>query len=152
MRRPFAFPLLAMLAAACSGDGDGTDQLVVRREGAPLFSAPAVITWCAADSMLAAVAIGEAWLGALAVRTPFPLEVADTFPILAQGDGPGVARLALRARGETAQPAWNADSGQVLVERGAELRLRFEARAVQDPQDTMRVQGELSGTAQERCA
>ena len=155
MRRPFAFLLPAcLLSSACSrGDAAPSDgQLVMQRDGATLFTAPATIIYCDADSTLAAIGLGDTWYGAVAVRAAWPLSAAHDHAVTTERDSPGTARLALRARSDTAKAVWNADSGSVRLGAGRTVRLTWSVRAVTQPEDTMRLEGEVTGEARERCS
>ncbi len=105
----------------------GAGRLVAqRREGERLFDLRAKAFYCAGDSLLVVLAIGDRWSGGLTVRGRFPLDSARTFTVHPAVAGEGTASVALRSVVDSVHTALLGSRGTVRLEPGPAATGRFE--------------------------
>jgi len=129
------FLLVPVLCIGCGSD-DAADQvrgsgrfILTRSAPAPrtLVDGPAVARFCARDSILSVVVLGDRWNAALALRTAWPLTrhfSLDTLP-----DGIGTAAVGARSVKDSVGVALVSRSGSVELDAGALLAGHFTAEA-----------------------
>ncbi len=102
--------------------------------------------WCARDSTLSAVAVGERWSAAVAVRTgTWPLEAVAAFEVDSVLGGPGSAAIGVRPLRDTVGAAYRGFVGTVHLATDSLLGGSIEAAVVSSLGDTLRLTGSLAG-------
>jgi hypothetical protein len=108
----------------------------------PLLDVAATATYCERDSTVAVAAAGVGWVGAIALRTPWPLADSARFRVQAVIGSAGTAALAVRPVDDSVGRALAAGGGRVVLAPGAVISGRIEARLA-GAGDTLRVAGRL---------
>jgi len=132
------FLLALTLVAACrSGNGGTADRpgrLRIERtapRAAVLLDQSAVARFCALDSTLSIVAVGEDWSAAVALRSAWPL-VATSFPVTSPLGDAGSGAVAARPLTDTTESAIIAGSGTITVTPGDMLAGRLAVDVTPD--------------------
>lgn len=141
-----------LLGAACgSGDVEPADQsgrLVLRR-GSPadpaMLDMPAIARYCERDSTLSIVAVGDAWSGALAMRSAWPILHETRFAVAAPLGEVGSGAAAARPLADSAQVAFIGTSGAITVTPGSLLAGTVDAGMASDSAVTARLIGRFEG-------
>lgn len=120
-------------------------RLVLAQEGSshrPLLDVVATATYCERDSTVAVAAAGGGWVGAVGLRTPWPLSDSAWFAVHASIGSAGTASLAVRPVDDSVGRALVAGGGRVALAPGTVLSGRIEA-LLTAAGDSMRVGGRL---------
>jgi len=144
-RRVFLLALL--LVAACrSGNGRAADRpgrLRLSRtapHAGVLLDQAAVARFCALDSTLSIVAVGQDWSAAVALRSAWPL-ATTSFPVASPLGAAGSGAVAARPITDTTEIALIGGSGTITVTPGEVLAGRLTVDVSADSGATIRLDG-----------
>jgi hypothetical protein len=134
------FLLSALVVTACaSGDagaGDRSGRLVLTRETPrreTLLDTPATARYCDRDSTLSIVAVSDEWSAAVAMRSVWPFNAAESSFVVASTLGAGGSgAVAARPLADTTQSAMIGGGGTITVTPGPSLSGHFSVEAPRD--------------------
>lgn len=130
--------LTACPASRFADSDEAGGRLEVRAEGGGrLLAAPAIATWCAAESSLTVIAIADDGAGGVAARVSWP-PAGDTLRIERRLRMAGMATFAWRPLGDSLRTALAADSGFVVL-RGDSASVSGSAAGWATTNDTTHV-------------
>lgn len=127
----------AALAVACDREGrpdTGAGRLTVERLGRGarrLVDAAARGSYCASDSTIVIITLGDRWVAGVAARGAWPPGSPRAFTIRPTVEGPGTAAAAVRPMADSVGAALVAASGTLRLEARQRATGHFEAAAAE---------------------